>query len=262
MQAGISTASLFLRQMNEEALDYFSQWNIQNAEVFYTSFSEYKPNFSSMLSERKGNVNVHSVHVLNTQFEPQLYGAHPRAKADAFALLDEVMTSAQILGAKYYTFHGLARIKRTFRENFVSVGEGTAEIFDFCQRYGVTLCYENVEWAFYNRPSIFSELKKYCPKLKGVLDIKQARISGYDYLDYLKEMGEDIAHVHVSDIDEKGKMCLPGKGSFNFELLIKQLRDVGFQGPLLIENYQGDYASLEELRASYEYLRELCERIC
>lgn len=257
MKAGISTASLFLKQFNEDALSLFSEWGIACSEVFFTTFSEYDPSFSQLLAQRKGEVEVHSVHVLNTQFEPQLYNAHPRAKEDAFAWLEKVMRSANALGAQYYTFHGIARIKRTFREDFERVGKGTQEIFEFCKRFGVALCYENVEWAFYNRPGIFRELRARCEGLKGVLDVKQARISGYDYREYLSEMGKDIAHVHVSDVDERGKMCLPGKGTFRFDELIVRLKDVGFDGPILIENYQNDYDRVEELKKAYEYLSEL-----
>lgn len=257
MKAGISTASLFLRQLNEDAISLLSEWNVACAEVFFTTFSEYDPTFSKLLAQRKGKTEVHSVHVLNTQFEPQLYNAHPRAKEDAFFWLEKVMESANVLGAKHYTFHGIARLKRTFREDFERVGKGTQEIFEFCKKRGVTLCYENVEWAFYNRPGIFRELRARCEGLKGVLDVKQARITGYPYQEYLKEMGEDLAHVHVSDVDERGKMCLPGKGTFDFDELVVRLKDVGFDGPLLIENYQTDYQSVEEIKASYEYLSEL-----
>ncbi len=260
MKAGISTATLFMKEYNEEAVALFDDWKIACAEVFFTSFSEYEPSFSELLSARKGTLEVHSVHDLNTQFEPQLYNAHPRVKEDAFSWLGKVMRSAQLLGAKAYTFHGIARIKRTFREDFARVGALTQEIFDFCAEYGVTLCYENVEWAFYNRPGVFRELKARCPALKGVLDIKQARITGYPYREYLEEMGGAIEHVHVSDVDESGRMCLPGRGVFDFDELFLRLRDVGFDGPVLIENYQNDYAGLDELRSSYEFLAEKAEK--
>ncbi len=260
MQAGISTASLFCKKYNEEAVSLLNEWGVRQAEVFYTSYCEYKPEFSRKMLPLKGNINVHSVHVLNTQFEPQLYGAHPRAKADAFAILEDVMKSAQILGATHYSFHGIARLKRTFREDLERVGNLTHEIAQFCEKFGVKLCYENVEWAFYNRPGVYAQLKERAPTIMGVLDIKQARISGYDYSEYLTEMGQDISHVHVSDIDTDGKMCLPGRGVFDFETLVKRLRDVGFDGPLLIENYQKDYEEIEELRASYEYLCELIDK--
>ena len=258
---GISTASLFLRANNEDALPLFRAWNIPYAEVFLTSFSEYNPRFASALAAAKGDVKVHSVHVLNTQFEPQLYAEHPRVRTDAYDWLKKAMASARNLGARNYTFHGIARIKRTFRENLPRAAEETEKIYEICREYGVRLCYENVEWALYNRPGVFTELKKRCAGLGGVLDIKQARISGFDWREYLAEMGEDLATVHVSDIDDSGKMCLPGKGVFPFRELFSRLRDVGFCGAVLIENYSRDYRDLEELRASYDWLCEVSAQV-
>ena len=254
MKVGISTASLFLRRNNEDALPLFSEWGVPCAEVFLTSFCEYAPSFAELLAARRGNTAVHSVHVLNTQYEPQLYAEHPRVVSDAYGWLRSVLRSAQILGAKHYTFHGIARLKRTFRENFPRFAAETKKIFDLCAEYGVRLCYENVEWAHCNRPGVFRELKRECPDLGGVLDIKQARISGYDWREYLAEMGENLATVHVSDVTAEGKMCLPGRGVFDFGELFARLRDVGFSGAVLIENYARDFSEEEELKASYEYL--------
>ena len=136
----------------------------------------------------------------------------------------------------------------------------TEEIAAFCARYGVKLAYENVEWAFYNRPGLFQALKQGCPNLCGVLDIKQARISEYDWREYLKDMQGSLTHVHVSDITEDGKMCLPGEGVFDFDELFRRLVDAGFDGPILIENYGGDYAEIIQLRRSWEYLAEKVEK--
>jgi sugar phosphate isomerase/epimerase len=97
--------------------------------------------------------------------------------------------------------------------------------------------------------------------MKGVLDIKQARISEYPYHLYLEEMGERLAYAHISDIDENGKMRLPGMGVFNFEEMIKRLQDVGFDGALLIEVYENDYQKEEELKTSCEYMNELLYKL-
>ena len=258
MRVGISTASLFMRRYNEDTLPLFAEWKIPVAEVFLSSFTEYDPAFARILKERKGDVEVYSVHTINTQYEPQLYSASERVRGDAFRILGQAMESARILGASAHTFHGIARLKRTYREDIPHVAEQTLVISEYCKKFGVRLCYENVEWAFYNRPGIFRELKAACPDLGGVLDIKQARISGYDYRDYLAEMGPSLSHVHVSDFAGKG--CLPGKGAFDFCELFARLRDAGFDGPVLIENYAGDYQELGELRASYEWLSELAEK--
>ena len=170
MQAGISTASLFLKKPNEEAVALLREWGVPVAEVFLSTFSEYNRNFGRKVAENKGNVFVNSVHTLTEQYEPQLYGAYDRVRKDAVSVLRGVMEVAREMGAQYYTFHGVARIKRTGNyDNFSHLSPKTREICDFCRTFGVTLAFENVEWATYNRPGVFRELKRDCPDLKGVL---------------------------------------------------------------------------------------------
>ncbi len=260
MQAGVSTASLFLRRYNEEALPLLNDLGVPCAEVFLTTYSEYEEAYARMLSGKKGNITVNSVHILNTQFEPQLFGAHPRVKADAFALLNKVLRCTNILGAPYYTFHGTARVKRASRsgkrDNFPAIIRAFQEISNTCQNYGVTLCLENVEWATYNREGVFQTIAKEVPSIKGVLDIKQARISGVPYENYLLEMNDRLAYVHLSDIDEQGKMCLPGCGVFDFDTLILRLKDIGFDGALLVEVYADDYREEIQLKRACDFLNE------
>ena len=261
MQAGISTASLFMRKYNEEALPLLNELGVKTAEVFLTSFSEYGREFGELLASRKGNLNVNSVHDLNTEFEPQLFNAHPRVKADAYGWLDKVLESANCLRAPYYTFHGTSRMKRAARsgvnDDFPSMIAGFSELTEHCRKRGVTLCLENVEWSTYNRPGVFSKIAAEVPALRGVLDVKQARISEYSYETYLNEMGERLAYVHVSDIDGEGRIRLPGRGTFDFETLVGRLKDVGFNGALLIEVYKNDYDDVQELKQSCEYINEL-----
>ena len=100
MYSGVSTASLFLREYNEDALALLDGLGVRSTEIFLTTFSEYTEEFARLLLSRRGNLEVNSVHLLNTQFEPQLFGAHPRAREDAFRILDGAMASAHIFGAK------------------------------------------------------------------------------------------------------------------------------------------------------------------
>ena len=264
MRTGVSTASLFLRENNEDALPLLERLGVKTAEVFLTSFSEYGYPFADLLKECKGGLSINSVHDLNTGFEPQLFNAHPRVRADAFAWLEKVLESANALGAPYYTFHGTARMKRAARlpsaDNFPKMVEGFARILDVCRIHGVTLCLENVEWSTYNRIGVFEKIAQEVPNLGGVLDIKQARISEYPYEKYLDEMGNRLAYAHISDVDEKGKICLPGKGIFDFETLIKRLQNVGFDGALLIEVYQNNYEKEEELKFACDFVNELLDK--
>lgn len=265
MKTGVSTASLFLRKYNEEALPLLRSLGVKTAEVFLATYSEYGKEYAQKLASVKGDIAINSVHILNTQFEPQLFNAHPRARADAFAWLEKVLDSANVLGAPYYTFHGTARIKRASRsgarDDFSKMISDFQAISAACRKRGVTLCLENVEWSTYNRVGVFSRLASEVPSLFGVLDVKQARISEEPYEKYLEEMGERLAYVHVSDVDERGRMCLPGKGTFDFETLIKRLQDVGFGGALLIEAYTNDYGAETELKDACDYLNELLEKL-
>ncbi len=261
MKTGVSTASLFMRKYNEEALPFLNDLGVTCAEVFLTSFSEYGKEFGSFLASKKGGLNINSVHALNTEFEPQLFNAHPRVKADAYGWAEKVLEAARELQAPYYTFHGTSRVKRDSRsgenDHFPSMIKGFEELTEFCADRGVTLCLENVEWSTYNRVGVFAKLVTAVPKLRGVLDIKQARISEYPYEEYLNEMGARLAYAHLSDVDENGKIRLPGQGCFDFDALVRRLKDVGFDGALLIEVYNKDYRDPQELRHSCDFLNEL-----
>lgn len=261
MKIGISTASLFGRYNTEDALKFLSDNKIETAEVFLESYCEYNKGFGALLKGRKGQTEVHSAHVLTTQFEPQLYSVNERAKNDSFEILKGAMDCAKEVGAKYYTFHGGARFKKTpLVINYDRVGEITQNIIDVISEYGIQLAYENVHWGYYNYIGFFSEIKKRTKGLKGTLDIKQARQSGIFYGDYLEEMGNDLVTVHLSDVKEDGKMCLPGKGLTDFNELFSRLKDVGFDGSMLIEAYKSDFDSERELFESIEFLSELKDK--
>ena len=261
MQVGISTATLFGRCYTEDALEFLSKNKVDSAEVFLASYCEYNKEFGKLLQEKKGNTNVHSVHVLTTQFEPQLYSLNQRAMEDSFKILDGAMQAANLIGAKYYTFHGGARFKRTpFKIDYERVSKITQRIIDSIKLHGLTLAYENVHWGYYNYIGFFEEIRKRTNGLKATLDIKQARQSGLPYSEYIEDMGEDIVTVHLSDVDESGKMCLPGKGVTDFSDLFSRLKGKGFDGALIIEAYPNDYGDESELFNSLDFIQEVYEK--
>ena len=74
-------------------------------------------------------------------------------------------------------------------------------------------------------------------------------------------MGNSINTVHLSDINNLSKICLPGKGVFDFEDLFKRLKDNNFNGNMLIEVYNENYKEIDEIKESLYYLRNLKEKI-
>lgn len=263
MEIGISTASMFSRLNTEDALQFFAKNNLPVAEVFLESYCEYNKEFGRLLKSVQGGVGVHSIHALTTQFEPQLYSLNERAKADSFKILKGFAEAGEEVKAKYYTFHGGARFKKTpFKIDYERVGKITQDIIDTIKPYGISLAYENVHWGYYNYIGFFKEIKARTSGLKGTLDVKQARQSGIEVDAFINEMAEDIVTVHLSDVKADGKMCLPnGKGITDFELLFKKLRDVGFDGSMLIEVYKSDFNEEKELFDCVDYLNEIKEKV-
>lgn len=261
MEIGISTASFFRKQYNEDALVTLNEMDSRVCEVFLETFCEYTPGYGELLKSRKGNLKVHSIHTLNTHFEPQLFSDNVRAYGDAVKIFRDTLYVAKLLGAHNYTMHGRARFKQNMKfDNYADIGKRFDELTKITGEYGVNLCIENVAWAFYNQVGFFGKIKDYAPDLKTCLDIKQAFDSGYTWQEYFAEMGDRLKTVHLSDRDESGKLCLPGKGIFDFETLFGILKDNGFDGNMLIEVYDENFKTVDELKRSLDYLRNIAAR--
>lgn len=261
MKIGISTACLYLRQETEDAITTVKSLGAEVAEIFLGTFYEYRPEFAKKFASRAEGLEVNSVHTFTNNFEPQLFNRSRRVRGDGFYWLDQLMRSAQLFGCKNYTFHGITRKSADQPSNFDLFAERLSEATEFCSRYGVRLCLENVAWSTYNRPGVFREIKNRFEGLSGVFDIKQARRSGYPYAMYIEEMAGSISHVHLSDVNDNGKMCLPGQGVYDFAEILKRLKGTGFDGNALIEVYPEDYNDISELKTSLEYLKEIADKI-
>ena len=152
MEIGISTASLFGRYYNEDALPILDETDARVVEVFLETYCEYEECFAKLLAERKGSLRVHSIHTLNTHFEPQLFSDCERTRNDALEIFEKCLKSAEILGATAYTMHGKARFKKDVKyENYDKIGEYFTVLCAMSKKYGVDLCLENVEWALLQR---------------------------------------------------------------------------------------------------------------
>jgi len=257
MLVGISTGSLFPRCSTEDALKKIKELGADTAEVLFSTFYEYRPEFAKSIQPTVAGLKINSLHTVGTNFEPNLFSPSRRVRGDGFYWLDQIARSAQLLGAESYTFHGMHRLCAWGEEDLDALSGCVRSAAEFLGGYGVKLCLENVSWCLYNRPGIFTKIKERFPALCGVFDIKQARRSGYPYGMYIKEMGSSIAYAHISDIDKNGNMCLPGRGVTNFKEVVARLLDVGFCGNIIIENYSDDYSSFEELSDSVAFVKSL-----
>lgn len=262
MEIGISTATLFGREYNEDALVTLDKMGARVCEVFLETYCEYTEEYGKLLASRKGGLLVHSVHTLNTHFEPQLFAVNDRARNDALNIFRDCLKVGKLLGASYYTMHGKAHFKPDMRfDNYAEIGAYMRNCTELAKEYSMEVCLENVSWAYYAKPGFFTQVKKYCPDLRSCFDIKQARQSGFPWEAFVEETGADLKTVHLSDVDENGRTALPSeKGKFDFSLLFKKLASNGFEGNCLLEVYKDNFSSYDDLKRSLEYLRDLKDK--
>ena len=257
MQLAISTATYFSKLFTEDSFKEIKKLNINTCEVFLATFSEYESQFCDILKEKSKDLNVYSVHALTNQFEPELFNISPRTRGDAEKFFDKIMYIAKNLNAKYYTFHGPARLKKKkYTFDFEKIGKRFCELNQRACKSNVKIAYENVHWTFFNEPDFLVQLNKYC-KLNTVLDIKQAMQNKQDYNKFLDVMGDSLVNVHICDYDQNGKLCMPGRGIFDFKKMFNRLQTDGYEGPVTIELYADAYNSFAEIKESVDYLCSL-----
>ena len=263
MRIGFSTASFFKKELTEDALVAIQRLGAPCCEVFLGSFSEYTQKFARLLKTRKNGVDVVSVHTLNQQYEPDLFNQVERARKDSENILRKVARAANIVGARYYTFHGPAMLRRvSYSFDYERLGKRAEELCAFVREnsYGKTsLTYENVHWCYSNTPDFFLGILPNAPSLKTCLDVKQSLQSGFPPEKYIEAMGERLTNVHLCDYNN-GRTALPGKGDFDFEKLFGTLLSSGYRGDAMIEVYSGDYDGYDELAESYDFLNRCLYR--
>ena len=260
MRIGLSTASFYNLYMIEDLPAVLQDWGVTYAEYFLNSFSEYEPEFVSMLARRtrRAGITVTSVHPMSSMFESQLVSAHPRQSGDAFRIYESVLAAGKMLGTHRYCMHGAAHLSGAAKNLELN---RIAPIFDrltsLAASYGIQLTLENVSWCLFREPQfavrLLDEMQN--KDLRFTLDVKQAVRSGTDPFDYVDAIGERIDAVHCCDCRmENGRMqyLLPPYGGFDFVGLIKKLRDEkGFDGDVLVEVYSDTYRNVTELRDAY-----------
>lgn len=257
LEIGISTASFFLKDDTENNLKSIQDIGFKTIEVFLSNYYEYQFEYSNLLKSRLGSLKVHSIHALPTQYEPEIFNPYQRTRQEAEKTFIDICRSAQNLDAKYYTFHGVARLKRLkYNIDYHKVAKRYQEIKDIASNYDIDLCLENVHWAHFNSPEFYKNLSKYISNLSVCLDIKQAYFSNISYIEYLKVMKGKIKTVHVCDYDENKFLSLPGRGTFDFVDFFKRLIDSEYNGPIMMEVYSSCFSKNSEILESKLYLED------
>lgn len=257
MRLGLTTAAFYGRMETEDAAERLRTFDVDCAEIFLETYSEYSAAFGALVRERLGGLPSTSVHPMGTAFENSLFSLSARQRLEAQKIFEGVLKAGQALGARIYVYHGRHNVKGTgIAANFDSVAPRIGELCDLAADYGITVCFENVSWCQMSTPERVLQVRSAYPKAGFVLDIKQAMQSSHDVSEFISAMGDKLLNVHVCDYDAGGRLFMPGQGTFDFEALGRRLRAVHYEGPVILEPYTTLYSSDEELAQSIAYLRK------
>ena len=263
MNIGLSTACFFGKGATEDSIRTIREAGFSICEVFFDAPMEYGEAFYPILRESLGDMKVHSIHGMSSQFEPQLFSISARQKAAAMDVFLKTLAQGRRLGAKYYVMHGPMLNGGSMKNiAYARIAPLIADIAHVCKEEGLLLAWENVSWCMFNRPEFVAGIREFAeqPDLYFTLDIKQAARTGADPFDFLEAMGDRCVNVHLCDFSrtESGvELGLPGRRSFDFARLFAALTAKGFTGPAIVEVYSDAFDSYDELFQSARALAKL-----
>ena len=261
MRIGLSTAAFYGRYETEEAAAHMSVLDIDCAEAFLQTASEYTVDFARQVRGNLRGIPCTSVHPLGTAFENALGSRSPRQKRDAFDVFRRVLDAGQAMGAGVYVYHGRHSPQlRALPWDLEANAALLAPMIEEARLRGMTIAWENVFWCQLTTPNRVRQARAMLPEVRFTLDIKQAMLAGGDPMAMARAMGGALVNVHVCDWDADGRLCLPGEGNFDFGALFALLREIGYDGPVIAEPYLGLIGSDEALAASLRFLRTQAEK--
>jgi len=249
MDIGLSSACFYPDVYTENSIGKMKELGFNSGEIFLNTHSECEEEFLKLLLEKKElyEFNVNSVHAFSASFEPYLFDKYDRRRSDMLKHFKDVCKAAKILGASCYTFHGMRYVN--FDElDTKFVTDIYNELAYIAADEGVKLAQENVSWCLSADLRFLDLLSNACKyPIYFTLDLKQACKANIPIDEYIKIMGASLVNLHINDRDENHLCLLPGKGNLNYEHISNMLKSVGYAGKGIIEVYNSNYSSYDEL---------------
>ena len=258
MRIGISTASFYPDITTEESLEVMKKLGFNICEAFLESDYETSSGYALSLLEKSKNldIEIYSVHAFSPTFEPFLFDKYERRRLEMEKKFKSVCKAANILGAKYYTFHGMKNTKG--KDDYKEIGKKLDYLCNIAKEYDVNLCLENVSRCKGGNLEFLSNIEKYMDnQLNYTLDLKQARRNNKSPFEYLNIYKNNIKNVHINDSLNESLCLLPGAGNDNLKELISSIYKLDKNIPYIIEVYRDNYKTFDEIINSRKYLESL-----
>lgn len=261
MKIGVSSASLYPLHA-EDAFAELAALGVRCAELFANSTCEARDPVVGEIEQtcRKNGIEVLSFHPFSSPMESvYLFSTYDRRIEEMIQLYSEFFGTMKRLGAKIFVLHGAILSSKCPPEHYVKQFRLLAETG---RKYGVTVAQENVSYCLSGDLEFLKMMKR---ELGGyarfVLDLKQVRRAHGDTFEYIRALGENIVHLHISDGSVE-RDCLPvGHGEFDFRRLMQGMDALGYSGAYMMELYRQNYDEFARLRESVDRLQDIADSL-
>lgn len=259
MKAGVSTASMYPLHA-EDAFRKLAELGVTTAELFANSTCEAREPVTGLIRDtvRENGMEVVSFHPFSSPMESVfLFSEYDRRIEEMLELYREFFGTMQLLGTKIFVLHGAILSSNCTPEHYVRQFRLLAET---AEQFGVTVAQENVSYCLSGKLDFLKMMKRELGEYaRFVLDLKQCRRSKEDIFAAVRELGDSIVHLHISDADADHD-CLPvGHGCFDFPRLIHEMNALGYTGAYMVELYRENYDEYYRLKESVDRLEEISD---
>jgi sugar phosphate isomerase/epimerase len=141
--------------------------------------------------------------------------------------------------------------------------DGLERLLPLAERLGITLAVEPEPGLLIETSAEYHEFKKTYfagdDRIRMNCDVGHLYCVGEDPAEVIREMPEEIAHVHLEDIgaNRVHQHLTPGKGAIDFTSIFKALHDIAYGGWVTVELYPYETTAAGVARAAWEHLQPL-----
>ncbi len=256
MKPAVSTACFYPLETIESIKTLLSA-GVKNVELFINTDSEIEK--GSLEEIRKiteyFGCNICAVHPFYSAFEWFYFFSDYKARVqDGVKLYRKMFETANYLNSPIVNFHGEHKNSSLERAEGYKI---LKMLYDVAEEYGVTLCQENVSR---NKICTVEEIetvrKTFNDKIAFTIDIKQARRSEQSPIEMIKAAGPCLKHLHISSANSENDCVLPTEADQEIKRIIAFLREIGYNGYVVIELYRNGFVDVDDLMSSYNMLAQ------
>lgn|GEM_PF-902875 len=267
MKIGVSS-SVYLHDNLENALKKISKLGLKYVEIWgepphlwldHIDYS-YLKKITQLLYKYNLKPSYHG-----PAHDVDITSMNPGIKKESIKQHKRSLDIAKFLGVDVYVIHAGSFYpgdKDVVKKGLDRLYKSIDELLTLAENNNIVLAVENHpvnENGIFNNPKMMKKVLKdfESPYLKATLDIGHANLTKFPVIEYIKELGNDIKHIHINDNDGLEDLHLAyGEGNIDSKNIIKKIEDIGFTGLGILEIWAPDNPA-KAINKSISYINSI-----